>query len=42
MKFKAHSLQNSEYAKEKVLSLPIYPNLTKEEISYICNLINNY
>lgn len=41
-KFKVHSLQNSEYAKEKVLSLPIYPNLTKEEISYICNLINNY
>ena len=40
--FKTHNLQNSEYAKEKVLSLPIYPNLTKEEISYICNLINNY
>ena len=41
-KFKVHSLQNSEYAKEKVLSLPIYPSLIKKEISYICNLINNY
>lgn len=40
--FKTHNLQNSEYAKEKVLSLPIYPSLTKEEISYICNLINNF
>ncbi|HOE38278.1 MAG TPA: DegT/DnrJ/EryC1/StrS family aminotransferase [Bacteroidales bacterium] len=40
--FKAHNLQNSEYSKEKVLSLPIYPSLTKEKISYICNLINNY
>jgi dTDP-4-amino-4,6-dideoxygalactose transaminase len=41
-KFKVHSLQNSEYAKEKVLSLPIYPSLIKKEISYICNIINNF
>ena len=40
--FKADNLQNSQYIKEKVLSLPIYPSLTKEEISYICNIINNF
>tara|TARA_B110001450_G_C17616271_1_gene479384 strand:- start:274 stop:1386 length:1113 start_codon:yes stop_codon:yes gene_type:complete len=25
-----------------ILSLPMYPNLTKKNIEYICNLINNY
>ena len=40
--FKTHNLQNSEYAQEKVLSLPIYPSLTKEEISYICECIKNF
>ncbi len=40
--FKTHNLQNSEYAKEKVLSLPIYPGLTKEEILYICKCIKNF
>jgi len=40
--FKTYDLQNSEYIKEKVLSLPIYPNLEKEKIQYICQCIKNF
>ena len=41
-------LKNSSYPEKainnskKILSLPMYPDLTKEEIEYVCNTINNF
>lgn len=41
-KFIKHSLYNAENIKKEVLSLPIYPNLTFEEIDYICAAIKEF
>ena len=41
-KFLKHNLANAEKASKQVLSLPIYPNLTDEEISYVCQHIKAF
>jgi len=41
-KFLKHNLSNAEKASKQVLSLPIYPNITDEEISYVCNCIKGF
>jgi dTDP-4-amino-4,6-dideoxygalactose transaminase len=33
---------NSEYASKHILSLPVHENLEKEEIEYICDVINEF
>lgn len=37
-----HETPISDYIKTQVLSLPIYPSLKHKEISYICQMINNF
>jgi dTDP-4-amino-4,6-dideoxygalactose transaminase len=34
--------QKAEYACEHMLSLPVSPTLTKEEIEYVCEMIRNF
>ena len=41
-KFRAEEISNVHSVKKKVLSLPIYPELTQEEIKYICKQINEF
>ena len=41
-KYLKHNLSNAEKASRQVLSLPIYPNLTDEEISYVCQHIKAF
>ena len=41
-KFLKHNLSNAEKASKQVLSLPIYPNITDEEISYVCQHIKAF
>lgn len=36
------SLRNSEYLAAHVLSLPMHPNLTEEQIEFICNAVNEF
>jgi len=35
-------LSNSEKASQKVLSLPVYPEMRKEEIEYVCEQIKQF
>jgi len=35
------SLPNTEYAAKMILSLPMYPELTKKQIDYICSEVSN-
>ncbi len=39
---KKENFQSANKAREEVLSLPIYPELCKEEIETICNTINSF
>lgn len=41
-KFLKHNLPNAEKASREVLSLPIYPSISEEEISYTCNCIKKF
>lgn len=41
-KFLKHNLTNAKKASKQVLSLPIYPNITDEEISYVCQHIKAF
>ena len=41
-KYLKHNLSNAEIASKQVLSLPIYPNITDEEISYVCQHIKAF
>ena len=41
-KFLKHNLSNAEKASREVLSLPIFPNISEEEISYICQHIKKF
>jgi len=40
--YKINSLPVTEKISGKIISLPIYPEITDQEITYICRLINNY
>jgi len=41
-KFRKSSLKNAQNASQSVLSLPIYPELSVNEIDYICQNISDY
>ena len=36
------SLQNTEYISERILTLPLYPNMTAEELDYITETIDEF
>ena len=40
--YKKGSLPNSERLAKKVLALPHHQNLSKKQILYVCNKINNF
>lgn len=40
--FKAESINDANFIKEHELTLPLYPQLTDEEIFYICNAIKSF
>lgn len=40
--FSNQTFQNSEILQSEILSLPIYPSLTENEISYIADIINKF
>jgi len=41
-KFLKHSLSNAEKASREVLSLPIFPNISEDEIMYVCDCIREF
>ena len=40
--YKAGEFPNSEYLANHGVAIPMFPELTKEEIVYIINTLNNY
>ena len=40
--YKKGSLQETEWACEEIVSLPVYPELKDEEVNYICAKISNF
>lgn len=40
--FKAGDFPNAEYAADHILCLPIHTELSEEQVSYICEIINRY
>jgi len=40
--FKAESINDANFIKDHELTLPLYPQLTDEEIIYICNAIKSF
>ncbi len=32
----------AEHLARKIISLPIYPELTEDEVNYVCDIVNNY
>jgi len=40
--FKNFSFENAEKLSEQILSLPMYPEMTENQIDYVCETIKNY